>query len=70
MNMKKIISSQMDQLGWSKFKNLASDIEKDLEPEVEKQIRKMVASSFGRVCRQARNNTKPQTKKESNHETQ
>ena len=68
MNVKTIITSQLDALGLGKFNNLADDIAKEIEADVEAKIRKMVAPGFDRVCRRVRK-TVPKSN-QGNHEKQ
>ncbi|MCE0497343.1 MAG: hypothetical protein LV481_05280 [Methylacidiphilales bacterium] len=68
MNLKNIITSQLDSLGLGKFKNLAADIESHLEPLVEITVRKKVVSALTRVCNQARKTTAKSN--QGNHEKQ
>jgi hypothetical protein len=60
MNLKTIITSQLEAIGLEKFTNLTPEIETIIGPGVEKTVRKMVAPALRKAIRQT---VRPQTNK-------
>jgi hypothetical protein len=70
MNVKNIITSQLDALKLGKFANLAPEIKAVIDPAAEKIIRKMVSSALKKVIRQTVRTTMKPQQKENTHENQ